>query len=271
MTKPRLAASTGPETPRPPRSRQPQRALVAGAMTVLLVAILSACNTVDRLTQVGKEPPLSAIRDPAELHGKAPIMMPQPAPVTAARQPNSLWRPGSRVFLKDQRASQVGDILTVVIEIDDGASIANTSSRSRANSEDAAASHLLGFESGLNEILPSAVDPGNLIDFGSNSSSQGSGSVNRDETIDLRIAALVTQVLPNGNLVIAGRQEIRVNFEVRELQLVGLIRPEDITSANTVSYDQIAEARIAYGGRGQITDVQQPRYAQQIFDIIWPF
>ncbi|HSG34236.1 MAG TPA: flagellar basal body L-ring protein FlgH, partial [Sphingomonadaceae bacterium] len=112
---------------------------------------------------------------------------------------------------------------------------------------------------------------GSLIDLSSNSNSQGSGSVNRDEEIKLRVAALVTQVLPNGNLVIAGRQEVRVNYEVRDLQIAGLIRPEDITSTNTIKYDQIAEARIAYGGRGQISDVQQPRYGQQVFDIIWPF
>ena len=110
-----------------------------------------------------------------------------------------------------------------------------------------------------------------LIDLDSTSSSQGVGSVDRGESIDLRVAALVTQVLPNGNLVIAGRQEVRVNYEVRELQVVGMIRPEDITSTNTISYDQIAEARIAYGGRGHISDVQQPRYGQQFFDVIWPF
>ena len=120
-------------------------------------------------------------------------------------------------------------------------------------------------------IWPSAFNPTSLIDLDSTSNTNGTGSVNRDETINLRIAALVTQVLPNGNLVIAGRQEIRVNFEVRELQVAGLIRPEYITSTNTINYDQIAEARIVYGGRGPISDLQQPRYGQQSYDILWPF
>jgi flagellar L-ring protein FlgH len=81
----------------------------------------------------------------------------------------------------------------------------------------------------------------------------------------------VTQVLPNGNLVVQGRQELRVNFEVRELQITGVIRQQDISSTNTVSYTKLAEARISYGGRGQLTDVQQPRYGQQLLDIIAPF
>ncbi|MHA1599435.1 MAG: flagellar basal body L-ring protein FlgH, partial [Alphaproteobacteria bacterium] len=143
--------------------------------------------------------------------------------------------------------------------------------RSRTNAENASASSLLGYEASLGALLPEAVDPTNLVDLDSTSNSQGEGSVDRDESIDLRVAALVTQILPNGNLVIAGRQEVRVNYEVRELQVVGMIRPADITSGNTISYDQIAEARIAYGGRGHISDVQQPRYGQQVFDVLWPF
>ncbi|MCH8139047.1 MAG: flagellar basal body L-ring protein FlgH, partial [Proteobacteria bacterium] len=209
--------------------------------------------------------------NPAVLHGNQPIAMPMPPPLVVERKPNSLWRPGSRAFLKDQRASEVGDILTVVIEIKDDASISNSTSRSRTAGEDASAASILGYEASLAQFLPSAINPTSLIDLDSSSNTEGAGSVNRGETINLRIAALVTQVLPNGNLVIAGRQEIRVNFEIRELQVAGLIRPEDITSTNTINYDQIAEARIVYGGRGQISDVQQPRYGQQIYDIIWPF
>ena len=136
---------------------------------------------------------------------------------------------------------------------------------------DASAGNFLGLETQLNNIFPDAIDPNNLVDLDSTSLSQGSGAVDRDESINLRIAGLITQVLPNGNYVIAGRQEVRVNYEVRELLVAGIVRPEDITSLNTVSYDQIAEARISYGGRGHLTDVQQPRYGQQVYDILWPF
>ena len=241
------------------------------AAMVLCAVALSGCNFLDRLSRVGEEPALSSIENPAKLQGNEPISMPMPPPVVVERQPNSLWRPGSRAFLKDQRANQVGDILTVVIAIKDEAKISNTSERSRKNAEDAAASSFLGYEAGLGAVFPEAVNPSSLINLDSASNSQGAGSVKRDEAINLRVAALVTQVLPNGNLVIAGRQEVRVNYEVRELQVQGLIRPEDVASTNTVNYDQIAEARISYGGRGQISDVQQPRYGQQIFDVLWPF
>lgn len=245
--------------------------LAQAALAATLVLALAGCNALTRLSEVGQEPKLTAIQNPAVLHGNQPIAMPMPPPVVVNRQPNSLWRPGSRAFLKDQRASEVGDILTVVIEIEDDASITASTNRTRTAGEDSSMTSLLGYQGSLAAILPAAVDPLNLIDLASNSSSTGAGSVARDETINLRIAALVTQVLPNGNLVIAGRQEVRVNYEIRQLQIVGIIRPEDITSANIINYDQVAEARISYGGRGQVSDVQQPRYGQQIYDIIWPF
>ncbi len=252
----------------PARARLTQAALAAA-----LTFALAGCNALTRLSEVGQEPQLTPIQNPAVLHGNQPIAMPMPPPVVVDRRPNSLWRPGSRAFLKDQRASEVGDILTVVINIEDDASITASTNRSRTAGEDASATSLLGYQTpaSLAGFLPEAIDPLSLIDLDSSSSSTGAGSVARDETINLRIAALVTQVLPNGNLVIAGRQEVRVNFEIRQLQIAGMIRPEDITSANIISYDQVAEARISYGGRGQVSDVQQPRYGQQIYDIIWPF
>ena len=245
--------------------------LAKAVLTTALALALAGCNALTRLSEVGQEPQLAPIQNPAMLHGNQPIAMPMPPPMVVDRQPNSLWRPGSRAFLKDQRASDVGDILTVVIDIADDASITASTNRTRSAGEDSSMTSLLGYEGSLAAVLPDAVNPLSLIDLDSNSSSTGAGSVARDETINLRIAALVTQVLPNGNLVIAGRQQVRVNYEVRELQIAGLIRPEDITSANIISYDQVAEARISYGGRGQVSDVQQPRYGQQIYDIIWPF
>ena len=242
------------------------------AVALLLALNLGACTSIfERLSQVGQPPKLTRIEDPRAIIGSQPVQTPLPAPVEATHQMGSLWRAGSSTFLRDQRATEVGDIVTVNIEIKDKAQISNTTQRSHIAAEDAAASSFLGYESNLDRFLPEAIDPTSLIDLDSSGSSEGAGSVNRDETIELRVAATVTQVLPNGNLVIAGRQEIRVNFELRELQVAGIIRPEDVASTNTIEFDQIAEARISYGGRGHITDVQQPRYGQQVYDIIWPF
>src|SRR5262249_9774640 len=176
-----------------------------------------------------------------------------------------------RSFFRDPRAQRVGDILTVSIDIGDQAKIANTTSSSTSATENAGATNFLGLESRLKAVLPNAVDASKLVDLSSDSSNTGTGSVNRSETITLTVAAVVTQVLPNGNLVIQGQQEVRVNNEVRELQVSGVVRPEDIASGNTIKHTQIAEARISYGGRGQITNVQQARYGQQFFDAIWPF
>ena len=129
----------------------------------------------------------------------------------------------------------------------------------------------LGYEASLSRIFPSAIDPTNLLELDSNTDSTGSGKISRDEQIEVKIAAVISQVLPNGNLVIHGRQEYRVNYEARELQIAGIIRPEDISSTNSIVYEKIAEARISYGGRGQISDLQQPRYGQQVLDIFFPF
>ncbi len=233
--------------------------------------ILSGCAVADRLSTVGAPPALSAIENPATQPGYRPVSLPMPTPERITYQPNSLWRSGARAFFRDQRASRIGDILTVNIDITDRASVDNETTRSRANSENAGLDNFLGYEGSLGAILPEAVIPGTLVGLDSASSSVGSGKVNRRETIRLTIAAVVTQILPNGNMVIEGRQEVRVNFEVRELLVSGVVRPEDITAANTVVHSQIAEARISYGGRGQLTDVQQPRYGQQVYDILMPF
>jgi len=235
--------------------------------------LLAACNTADRLAQIGQEPPQSAVENPQRLAGEKPVVMPMPEPQVQEtnRQANSLWTPGTRAFFKDQRAGEIGDILTVRIEIDDSANLSNRTSRQREANESAGLPAFLGYEQALGAVLPEAVNPDSLVQAESGGGHTGTGSVDRSEEINLQIASLITQVLPNGNLVIAGRQEVRVNYENRILQVAGVIRPEDIDSNNSVSYEDIAEARIAYGGEGQLSDVQQPRYGQQVYDILFPF
>jgi flagellar L-ring protein FlgH len=237
-------------------------------LSVVAATPLVSCSTFDRLANLGEQPPLSSIENPTTQAGYKPVHMPMPTPQPASYSPNSLWRNGSRAFFKDQRAHQVGDILTVIVNLNDKAVIANETQRSRKNEEDSGVSTLFGAQK--YPLMNTAV--GTRIFTGdSNSSSDGKGSVNRSEALVTNVAGVVTQVLPNGNLVVEGKQEVRVNFEIRELIVAGIVRPEDIQSDNTIDSSKIAEARIAYGGRGQITDVQQPRYGQQALDILLPF
>ena len=245
---------------------------LAGRIAVLVMAAgaLSGCNALTRLTEVGAEPPLTRIQNPTTSPSYRPVSMPMPRTADRGREPNSLWRRGARAFFRDQRASRVGDLLTVKISMEDSAKLNNKTTRGRTNNENASATSVLGFETKLAGFLPNAVNPANLLDLGSESSNVGEGTINRDEKIDLKVAAVITQRLPNGNLVISGRQEMRVNFEVRQLQVMGVIRPEDIAADNTITSDKIAEARISYGGKGHISDVQQPRYGSQIMDIVFP-
>ncbi len=242
------------------------------ALGLLALLALGGCaSTFERLANVGQAPELAAIENPVEQAAYQPVSLPMPTLEPEVYPPNSLWRQGARSFFKDQRARTTGDVLTVQVTIEDEATLSNETRRTRSNSDDLSASHFFGLESELPNILPDAVDPTNLVDLNSNLEHGGQGDVSRNEDIRLNIAAVVTQVLPNGNLVIQGRQEVRVNFEVRELYVAGVVRPEDITPRNTVSHDQIAELRVAYGGRGQITDVQQPRIGAQVLDIILPY
>ncbi|HVY00701.1 MAG TPA: flagellar basal body L-ring protein FlgH [Pseudorhodoplanes sp.] len=229
---------------------------------------LANCAALERLSLVGEQPKLSSIDNPTAAPGYKPVQMPMPQPQPASYSPNSLWRNGSRAFFKDQRAHQVGDILTVKVKITDKASLENETARSRSNKEDSGIDSFFG--KGKVPIMNSAV-PTKIFTADSTASSEGKGSVDRKEEIATNVAGVVTQVLPNGNLVIEGKQEIRVNYEVRELIVAGIVRPEDIESDNTIDSSKIAQARIAYGGRGQIMDVQQPRYGQQVLDVVLPF
>ena len=234
----------------------------------LFLGILAACGRID---EVGRAPDFTPIQSGDEFQA----MMTQPLPVkleeAGPTDGASLWSRSRGSLLGDRRAMQQGDILTVVIEIDERAEISNSTNRSRDGSESMAIPEFFGIPQRIDPSLPDGATLGSAVSTTSSSSSGGDGSVRRNEKLTLRVAATVAGVLPNGVLQITGRQEVRVNFEIRELLVSGYVRPEDISRQNEITYDKIAAARISYGGRGQITDVQQPRYGQQIADIILPF
>ena len=229
---------------------------------------ISGCSDFD---SVGRAPELSPAVQSLEHRSMRNAVAPLSSATTLQGRSSSLWSRSQSSLFGDRRAKGTGDILTVVIEIDDEAEISNSSDRSRSSNEDMQVPQLLGIPQRVDTILPDGASSANAVGLSSSSASRGNGSVKRNEKLTLRVAAAVTDVLPNGILAINGTQEVRVNFELRELLVSGYVRPEDISRQNEITYDKIASARISYGGRGQITDVQQPRYGQQILDIILPF
>lgn len=249
-----------------------QQNLMRGAAALLLATSLTGCGMWNRLQQVGQEPPLTPIENPTAAVNYQPVSMPMPQAVNAPAAPNSLWKPGSSGFFKDQRASKVGDIITVIVSAKDNALMENEMEQNRDDNKDSMGiSAFAGYETYLKDYLPDAVNPSAILDINSNREISADGKVDRKEKIEMTMAAMVTQVLPNGNLVIEGTQEIRVSYELRRLTMKGIIRRADITSNNTIESSKIAELRVSYGGQGVVSDVQQPRYGRQILDIIAPF
>jgi flagellar L-ring protein precursor FlgH len=239
--------------------------LMRNLLVLVSAAVLAAgCSTVDRLEDLGTGGPKLA-----GMTNNAPqVSVPMPQPPAEPKGRSSLWQPGARSFFHDPRASRVGDIITVNVAVADTAKLSNSTTRGRTNSENASMNNLFGLEN----VMPGVgLTPGSLVKMGSDNSNVGTGAVSRSETINMTLAALVTQVLPNGNMVISGHQQMKVNGELRDLTVSGIVRTEDITSANTIDLTQIAEARINYGGRGTVSDVQQPRLGSQLLDILMPW
>lgn len=237
-------------------------------IAALAFAPLAACSTV---TEVARGPQLTPIGYPSALVPQDQVVVSPQQAAPPPSNPNSLWRTGARTFFGDQRAARVGDIVTVQIDIDDSARTQNTTTSSRTSGLTMGFPHLFGLESSLGKIFPGGFDPANAIETGSTSSKAGAGAVNRSEKISLTVAAVVTGVLPNGNMVIQGTQEVITNGELRRLTVSGIVRPEDISAANTIRHTQIAEARIAYGGRGDISRVQKTPVGQGVVEAFSPF
>ncbi|MGE0753535.1 MAG: flagellar basal body L-ring protein FlgH [Alphaproteobacteria bacterium] len=243
-------------------------ALVAAAST----ALAGCASTMDKLESIGKPPPMSKVYNPTVEPDYEPLSWPLPENSPPPKQyANSLWQPGARAFFRDQRAARVGDILKVNIKIKDKAELDNETDRDRTGSDSISAPSVFGLQSKIFKPLPGVADVSNLATVNTAGSHRGTGAIKREETIETEVAALVTQVLPNGNLAIHGSQEIRINNEIREISVEGVVRPQDIDTNNTVDSSQIAQARIIYGGRGQISDVQQPRWGSQVIEAVSPF
>jgi flagellar L-ring protein precursor FlgH len=261
---------------------------------IVLVTItcltVSGCDLMsDRLDQVGRVPELSKINiyeepfypinEQVELRAKLSDLGYEngykydESRGNNGKQPkgssaNSLWKSGSRSFIK---AYGVGDILSVVVQISDQARLDNQTQKSRSDSSKLAMPSMLGLETVVNNVLPGSSSADSMVNMKGSSSDSGAGKINRKETVQTTIAVTIIKVLPSGNLVVKGTQEVRVNFDLREVTIEGIVRPSDITMNNTVNLEQIAEARVSYGGRGQIFEYQQPPYGKQVLDIITPF
>lgn len=238
------------------------------AIVCALCLLVSGCA---RLETVGQVPQFSSPTRGNEVFAMNAIPVPDARVVPVRHEASSLWTAGRQSLLGDRRASMRGDILTVVIEIDDSAEISNSSERGRSGSEELGITGLFGLPQRIDRALPDGASTAEAVGANSSSQSSGNGAVRRNEQLTLRVAATVTDVLDNGILRLEGSQEVRVNYEIRELLVSGYVRPEDISRQNEIAYDRIAAARISYGGRGQISDVQQPRIGQQVADIVLPF
>jgi len=225
-----------------------------------LAASLGGC--AGDIRELGREPAMSPVGT-----GLATDMQPTASALfipAAHRKSSSIWDGNRANIFSDPRAAQIGDVVTINIAINDRATFGNATDRSQDSVINTQFDWKLGVDSTTRELKPQLTAE-------SLSSTKGQGSIDRSEKIQLSVAAVVTDILPNGNLVVSGSQEVRVNFELRLLNVAGIIRPRDISRNNTIAYDKVAEARISYGGRGRVMEVQQPSYLHQVYDRYKPF
>ena len=242
-------------------------------MSLLAATCLaSGCaGTLEKLEAIGKPPALAKVDDPTAQKNYKPLTWPLPEAPVPKPQANSLWQPGARAFFRDGRAARVGDILRVKINITDQAEFDNNTTSTRTTAEAVAPPSLFGLQNRLTGLGLSPANQAGGISVTGNATHNGNVTAKRKETVQTQVAAMVTQVLPNGNFVISGKQEFLMNYDIREVSIKGVVRPQDIGTDNTVDSTQVAEARITYGGRGQNMDVQQSRWGSQAIEAISPF
>ncbi len=240
-------------------------------LALALALLLPGCGILSALSEVGHPPIMSPTANPTLDPQWRPVTMPMPGPSQPPREANSLWRPGARAFFKDQRAARVGDIVTIMVNMNDNATMNDNTLEQRTENEQMGMPNMFGLAALLPKILNKSANPTSLANATSTSNLTTIGQIQRNENIVTSIAGTITQVLPNGNLVVVARQEMVVNDELRQVEVTGVVRPEDIRSDNTIAHDRIAEARITYSGRGQLTTVNEPRWGDQVLQALLPF
>ena len=241
--------------------------------TTLCMLLTSCASVMNKLDHINQPESMTEAKNPQEDPAYKPMTWPMPENHPAQKQyANSLWQPGARTFFRDGRAARVGDILKVNIKINDKLQFNNQTEAKRTSTDVDTAAATGGLLDKAKHFVPGLkMDPSNLINTSENTDTKGTGTVSRQDVITTQVAAIVTQMLPNGNMVISGTQEITMNQDVREVGIKGVVRPQDINSDNTIDSTQVAEARITYSGRGQLNDVQKQRWGGQVIDAISPF
>lgn len=195
----------------------------------------------------------------------------EPLPRAAADYSNgSIWQAASGSVTDDLKARRRGDIITIVISETASASKEAKTGTSRDSTMSAGIPNLLGLENS-NFMKNNFSDLAKIINASNSSKFSGSGSTSRQENLKATITARVIDVQSNGNLMIEGRRNIKVNEEDQIIVLEGTVRPRDIAPDNTVNSIYVADARINYSGRGIISDRQSPGWLMNILDKIWPF
>jgi len=218
----------------------------------LATALAAGCATGPHL----EEPPWPA---PTPL---APVARPAERPL----RPTSLWVDASPLTLayEDRRAREIGDLVTVVVVESSEASREASTDVSRDASVSAEVSNLVGVD-----LTPRGFEP--KLGASTGTGFKGSGSTTRKDLLRTRVAARVVQVLEDGNLVLEGRRQVKVNEETQYLFVRGIARPSDISPANTIASENLADAQVLYGGHGLLSSQQRPGWLYRIADAVWPF
>jgi flagellar L-ring protein FlgH len=262
-------------------SRSQNKFGMTNGLIILMALTLPGCNLARNFSTIGEPPQMTQIKDPRDLPGYEPVQMPMPEPaMVAQRSSNSLWQQGSRAFFKDQRACKVGDVLTIEVNVDRKQNMQMSPNIERQSSVSSTVTEVLGHALPIQKRIARAL-PGkesgdtmrldSWADAKSQPSHKATAKYDVQDKMQFNMAAVIIQILPNGNMVVQGREEVRLVNELREIEIKGIVRREDISSNNTVASQKIAQLRISYGGRGDLSDAQSAPWGQQYLNKLLPF